>query len=62
MADPQQTEALIAQFRTDHDRVKNEVRKAVVGHEEIIDGVVVCASSRAATRCSRAFPAWARPC
>ena len=42
MADPQQTEALIATFRADHDRVKKEVQKAVVGHEEIIDGILVC--------------------
>jgi MoxR-like ATPase len=42
MADPQQTEALIAAFRSDHDRVKKEVQKAIVGHEEIIDGILVC--------------------
>jgi MoxR-like ATPase len=42
MADAQQTEALIAAFRSDHDRVKREVQKAVVGHEEIIDGILVC--------------------
>ena len=42
MADTQQTEALIAAFRSDHDRVKKEVQKAVVGHEEIIDGILVC--------------------
>ena len=42
MADPQQTEALIAAFRSDHDRVKVEVQKAVVGHENIIDGVLTC--------------------
>ncbi|RLS23582.1 MAG: AAA family ATPase, partial [Planctomycetota bacterium] len=42
MADPQQTEALIASFRADHDRVKKEVQKAIVGHEEIIDGILVC--------------------
>jgi len=42
MADANQTEALIAAFRSDHDRVKKEVQKAVVGHEEIIDGILVC--------------------
>jgi MoxR-like ATPase len=42
MADPNQTEALIAAFKTDHDRVKAEVQKAVVGHENIIDGVLTC--------------------
>ena len=42
MADAQQTEALVAAFRTDHDRVKREVQKAVVGHEPIIDGILVC--------------------
>ena len=42
MADANQTEALIAAFRSDHDRVKKEVQKAVVGHESIIDGVLTC--------------------
>ncbi|MFM1935283.1 MAG: hypothetical protein RI990_242 [Planctomycetota bacterium] len=42
MADANQTEALIAAFRSDHERVKKEVQKAVVGHEEIIDGILVC--------------------
>ena len=42
MADANQTEALIAAFRSDHDRVKKEVQKAVVGHENIIDGVLTC--------------------
>ncbi len=42
MADANQTEALIAAFRTDHARVKTEIQKAVVGHEAIIDGVLVC--------------------
>ena len=42
MADANQTETLIAAFRTDHDRVKVEVQKAVVGHENIIDGVLTC--------------------
>jgi MoxR-like ATPase len=42
MADANQTEALIAAFKTDHDRVKVEVQKAVVGHENIIDGVLTC--------------------
>ena len=42
MADAAQTEALIAAFKFDHDRVKAEVRKAVVGHEEVVDGVLTC--------------------
>ena len=42
MADANQTEALIAAFKADHDRVKAEVQKAVVGHENIIDGVLTC--------------------
>jgi MoxR-like ATPase len=42
MADANQTEALITAFRSDHERVKKEVQKAVVGHEEIIDGILVC--------------------
>jgi MoxR-like ATPase len=42
MADSAQTEALIAAFKSDHDRVKTEVKKAVVGHENVIDGVLTC--------------------
>jgi MoxR-like ATPase len=29
-------------FRSDYDRAKKEIQKAVVGHEEIIDGVLIC--------------------
>jgi MoxR-like ATPase len=43
MADNQpNAEALIAGFRQDYDRVKREIQKSVVGHEEIIDGVLIC--------------------
>lgn len=42
MADSTQTEALIAAFQSDHLRVKTEVQKAIVGHGEIIDGVLIC--------------------
>jgi MoxR-like ATPase len=42
MADANQTEALINAFRTDHARVKTEIQKAVVGHDEIIEGVLIC--------------------
>ena len=42
MADANQTEALIAAFRADHARVKAEIQKAVVGHDEIIEGVLIC--------------------
>ncbi|MBL9140524.1 MAG: AAA family ATPase, partial [Phycisphaerae bacterium] len=43
MAETQQNaEALIATFREDYDRVKREIQKSVVGHEAIIDGVLIC--------------------
>jgi MoxR-like ATPase len=43
MADNQpNAEALIANFRSDYDRVKREIQKAVVGHNDIIDGVLIC--------------------
>jgi len=31
-----------AQFKTDFQRVKNEIRKVIVGNEPIIDGVLIC--------------------
>jgi len=37
-----QTEQLVARFADDHRRVKEEIAKAVVGHEEIVDGVLTC--------------------
>ncbi len=30
------------QFKTDFERVKNEIRKVIVGNEPIIDGVLIC--------------------
>jgi len=35
-------EAQAAKFRDDYLNTKKEIQKAVVGHEEIIDGVLVC--------------------
>jgi len=40
--DVAQVEAQAARFRADYERTRNEIRKAVVGHEEIVDGVLVC--------------------
>ena len=37
-----QTEQLVTRFADDHRRVKEEIAKAVVGHEEIVDGVLTC--------------------
>src|ERR1051326_2407977 len=31
-----------ARFKDDFDRVKNEIRKVIVGNEPIIDGVLIC--------------------
>ncbi len=31
-----------AKFKSDFDRVKNEIRKVIVGNEPIIDGVLIC--------------------
>ncbi len=35
-------EAAAAQFKQDYDAVKAEVAKSVVGHEEVVDGVLTC--------------------
>jgi len=37
-----QLEAAAQQFRTDYVNTKTQIQKAVVGHEEIIDGVLTC--------------------
>ena len=37
-----QLEAIAEKFREDYVRTKTEIEKAVVGHEEIIDGVLTC--------------------
>jgi MoxR-like ATPase len=35
-------EAAAAKFRSDYVNTKTEIQKSVVGHEEIIDGVLIC--------------------
>lgn len=42
MPDIQQLEAAAARFRDDYTRTKQEIQKVVVGHEEIVDGVLTC--------------------
>jgi MoxR-like ATPase len=42
MPDPADPAALVARFADDYRRVKEEIAKAVVGHEEIVDGVLTC--------------------
>jgi MoxR-like ATPase len=42
MPDPADPAALVARFADDYRRVKDEIAKAVVGHEDIVDGVLTC--------------------
>src|ERR1700753_1962231 len=35
-------ENTIAQFKTDFARVRAEVSKVIVGHQDIVDGVLIC--------------------
>ncbi|MHC4948870.1 MAG: AAA family ATPase [Planctomycetota bacterium] len=42
MADTQQVEEAAGRFREDYLSTKTQIQKAVVGHEEIIDGVLTC--------------------
>ncbi|MFG0329131.1 MAG: AAA family ATPase [Phycisphaerales bacterium] len=37
-----EVEAAAQRFRNDYDKVKTQVQKVIVGHEEIIDGVLTC--------------------
>ena len=36
------TDQLIERFRGDFEKVRAEIAKAVVGHKEIVEGVLVC--------------------
>jgi MoxR-like ATPase len=40
--DSMQVEQAAARFREHHQATRDEIRKAIVGHEEIIDGVLTC--------------------
>ncbi|MBL1217818.1 MAG: AAA family ATPase [Planctomycetes bacterium] len=40
--DPKQLEAHAAQFRDDFSQVRQQVEKVIVGHQEIINGVLTC--------------------
>ena len=42
MGDQAATEAAIAKFRDDYNKVKQEIGKAIVGHEDVVDGVLTC--------------------
>lgn len=42
MADAKETAAAIERFGHDYRSVRQEIAKAVVGHEEIVDGVLTC--------------------
>ena len=37
-----EVEAAAERFREEYGRVRTEIRKAVVGHEDIVDGVLTC--------------------
>src|SRR3954470_12326579 len=41
-ADPASMEARAAKFRTAYNRVKGEIAKVIVGHDEIVHGVLTC--------------------
>jgi len=40
--DEAQVERLVGQFRDDFTNLRNEIGKMIVGHSEIVDGVLVC--------------------
>src|SRR6056297_3400539 len=40
--DVAQVEAAASRFREDYQKTRDEIRKAVVGHDEIVDGVLIC--------------------
>ncbi|MCH2162005.1 MAG: AAA family ATPase [Phycisphaerales bacterium] len=42
MGDQGAAEAAIAKFRDDYNRVRGEIGKAIVGHDDVVDGVLTC--------------------
>ena len=42
MATPPNIDARLTQFRETYDRILAEVRRVIVGHQEILDGVMLC--------------------
>ncbi len=42
MAEAESMEARSEEFRTSYDRVKSEIAKVIVGHDEIVHGVLTC--------------------
>src|SRR5690242_14949949 len=42
LSSPEQARAAIEQFRADFARVREQIQRAIVGHAEIIDGVLTC--------------------
>ena len=42
MGDQGAAEAAITRFRDDYNRVREEIGKAIVGHDEVVDGVLTC--------------------
>ena len=40
--DPSAMEARLAEFREAYARVKTEISKVIVGHDDIIHGVLTC--------------------
>src|SRR3984885_4265513 len=39
---PESMEARCEEFRASYDRVKSEIAKVIVGHDEIVHGVLTC--------------------
>ena len=42
MAETGSAEVLVAKFREDFEGVRREIQKAVVGHREVVEGVLIC--------------------
>ena len=54
-------EARADEFRSAYDRVQAEIGKVIVGHDEIVHGVLTCLFV-GGHACSKACPGWARRC
>ena len=50
-----QAEAAVDSFRNDYHRTREEIAKAVVGHDEIVDGVLVSVCLRVDTHFLKGF-------
>ena len=54
-------EEQISQFRNDYTKLKSEIGKVIVGHEDIVDGTLIAVFAGGMSS-SKAFRVWVKLC